>query len=40
LFNVAGHLELAIYKSNPNTVGSASSLYGLDYRDLITIQFE
>jgi S-adenosylmethionine hydrolase len=40
LFNAAGHLELAVYKSNPNTVGSASSLFGLDYRDLINIQFE
>ena len=40
LFNTSGHLELAIYKSNPNTVGSASSLFGLDYRDLINIQFE
>lgn len=40
LFNTAGHLELAVYKSNPNTVGSASSLFGLDYRDLISIKFE
>ena len=40
LFNASGHLELAIYKSNPNTVGSASSLFGLEYRDLISIQFE
>ena len=40
LFNTSGHLELAIYKSNPHTVGSASSLFGLDYRDLIIIQFE
>ena len=40
LFNAAGHLELAVYKSNPNTVGSASSLFGLHYRDLINIQFE
>tara|TARA_Y100000385_G_scaffold221345_1_gene231043 strand:- start:2884 stop:3705 length:822 start_codon:yes stop_codon:yes gene_type:complete len=40
LFNTSGHLELAIYKSNPHTVGSASSLFGLDYRDLINIQFE
>mgnify|MGYP001166259005 FL=1 len=40
LFNTSGHLELAIYKSNPNTVGSASSLFGLDYRDLINIKFE
>jgi len=40
LFNAADHLELAVYKSNPNTVGSASSLFGLHYRDLINIQFE
>tara|TARA_B110000014_G_C20029799_1_gene534717 strand:+ start:33 stop:863 length:831 start_codon:yes stop_codon:yes gene_type:complete len=40
LFNSAGHLELAIYKSNPETVGSASSLFGLNYRDPITIFFE
>ena len=40
LFNSAGHLELAIYKSNPETVGSASSLFRLNYRDQITIFFE
>ena len=40
LFNSAGHLELAVYKSNPLTVGSASSLFGLDYRDPITIKFD
>jgi len=39
LFNTAGHLELAIYKSNPSTVGSASSLFGLNYRDAVTILF-
>ena len=39
LFNSAGHLELAVYKSNPFTVGSASSLFGLNYRDPITIEF-
>lgn len=39
LFNTAGHLELAIYKSNPSTVGSASSLFGLSYRDYVTILF-
>ena len=39
LFNTAGQLELAIYKSNPLTVGSAHSLFGLDYRDPITIEF-
>ena len=40
LFNSAGHLELAVYKSNPLTVGSASSLFGLNYRDPITIEFD
>ena len=40
LFNTAGHLELAIYKSNPLTVGSAHSLFGLDYRDTVTVAFQ
>ena len=40
IFNTAGYLELAIYKSNPSTVGSASSLFGLDYRDSVTIIFD
>ena len=40
LFNAAGHLELAVYKSNPLTVGSAGSLFGLGYRDLVTVQFD
>ena len=39
LFNTADYLELAIYKSNPLTVGSAHSLFGLDYRDPVTIEF-
>lgn len=39
LFNSAGYLELAIYKSNPNTSGGASSLFGLSYRDAVTITF-
>ncbi|EDP95758.1 SAM-dependent chlorinase/fluorinase [Kordia algicida OT-1] len=39
LFNSADFLELAIYKSNPQTVGSASSLFGLRFRDTITINF-
>ena len=39
LFNTAGHLELAVYKSNPLTVGSAHTLFGLGYRDPITIEF-
>ncbi len=39
LFNSSGYLELAIYKSNLNTVGGASTLLGLDYRDTIVIDF-
>jgi len=40
LFNSSGYLELAIYKSNPSTVGSASTLFGLDYRDAVSVYFE
>ena len=40
LFNAAGHLELAVYKSNPLTVGGAGSLFGLGYRDPVTVQFD
>lgn len=39
LWNSAGHLELAIYKSNPLKVGSANSLFGLDFRTPITVEF-
>ncbi|MEP3209556.1 MAG: SAM-dependent chlorinase/fluorinase [Maribacter sp.] len=39
LFNSSEYIELAIYKSDLNTVGAASSLLGLDYRDTITINF-
>ncbi len=39
LFNSANYIELAIYKSDLNTVGGASTLLGLDYRDTITISF-
>jgi hypothetical protein len=40
LFNSSGYLELAIYKSDLNTVGGASTLLGLDYRDTVTINFK
>ena len=40
IFNSAGYIELAIYKSNPSTVGSASSLFGLELRDTITVKFD
>ncbi|MEM9142179.1 MAG: SAM-dependent chlorinase/fluorinase [Bacteroidota bacterium] len=39
LINSSGYLELAVYKSNPTTVGGASTLLGLDYRDRISITF-
>lgn len=39
LFNSSDYIELAIYKSDLNTVGGASTLLGLDYRDTITITF-
>ena len=39
LFNTAGFVELAIYKSDLNSVGGASTLLGLNYRDTITINF-
>ncbi|MEB8330713.1 SAM-dependent chlorinase/fluorinase [Flavobacteriaceae bacterium KMM 6897] len=39
LFNSSDYIELAIYKSDLNTVGGASTLLGLDYRDTITINF-
>ena len=39
LFNSSGYIELAIYKSNLNTVGGAATLLGLDYRDTVLINF-
>ncbi|MGY6648916.1 SAM hydrolase/SAM-dependent halogenase family protein [Wenyingzhuangia sp. IMCC45574] len=40
LFNSSNFLEIAIYKSNPKTVGAASTLLGLNYREPITIEFK
>ncbi|WP_298368678.1 SAM-dependent chlorinase/fluorinase [uncultured Lutibacter sp.] len=39
LFNSANYLEIAMYRSNLNTVGGASSLLGLNYRDVLTVKF-
>lgn len=39
LFNSAGYLEISIYRSSINTVGGASTLLGLEYRDKVTIDF-
>lgn len=40
IFNSAGYIELAIYKSNLSTIGGASTLFGLELRDTITINFD
>lgn len=40
LWNSSQYLELAIYKSNPKTVGSAATLFGLEYWDTVTVNFE
>ncbi|MFZ3565038.1 SAM hydrolase/SAM-dependent halogenase family protein [Tenacibaculum finnmarkense] len=40
IFNSSGFLEIAIYRSNLNTVGGASTLLGLGYRDSITVEFD
>ena len=40
LFNSLGLLELAIYKSNPQHTGGASSLFGLQYLDVVSVHFE
>ncbi len=39
IFNSANYLEIAMYRSNSNTVGSASSLLGLNYRDVLIVKF-
>ncbi len=39
VFNSAGYLEIAVYKSDCNTVGSATSLMGLKLRDTVTVNF-
>ena len=39
VFNSSGYLEIAIYRSNSSTVGSASTLMGLKMMDTITVRF-
>lgn len=39
IFNTTGFLEIAVYRSDLNNVGGASTLLGLGYRDTITIDF-
>lgn len=40
IFNEAGFLEIAIYRSNPLTVGTAKTLLGLKFRDVINVVFK
>ena len=40
VFNSSGYLEIAVYKSDNATVGSATSLMGLKIRDTVTVNFE
>ncbi|WP_264846118.1 SAM hydrolase/SAM-dependent halogenase family protein [Capnocytophaga catalasegens] len=39
IFNQLQHLELAIYRGNPLTIGAASTLFGIEYRSPVSIQF-
>lgn len=40
IFNEAGNLEIALYRSDPKNHGGAATLLGLQYRSAITIQFK
>jgi len=40
LWNSSNYLELSIYKSNPLTIGGASTLFGLNFLDTVTVNFE
>lgn len=40
MFNEAGFLEIAIYRSNPGTVGTARTLLGLKFRDVVNVVFK
>ncbi len=40
VFNSSQYLEIAIYKSNSHSVGSASTLMGLRMRDTVTVNFD
>jgi len=40
VFNSSNYLEIAVYKSDNATVGSATTLMGLKIRDTVTVNFE
>lgn len=39
LFNSLDLLEIAVYKGNPRSGGTASSLFGIEYESTISVQF-
>jgi S-adenosylmethionine hydrolase len=39
LFNKDNFLEIALYRSNKDTVGGASNMLGLKYRDSVSVKF-
>ena len=39
VFNSGGFLEISVFKSNPSTVGSASTLLGLGVMDAVSVSF-
>ncbi|MBT8253028.1 MAG: SAM-dependent chlorinase/fluorinase, partial [Bacteroidia bacterium] len=39
VFNSSNYLEIAVYKGNPENVGSASTLMGLKLYDTVTVNF-
>ncbi|MEL0653294.1 SAM-dependent chlorinase/fluorinase [Algibacter sp. TI.3.09] len=39
VFNSGGFLEISVFKSNPSTVGSASTLLGLGIMDAVSVNF-
>jgi hypothetical protein len=40
IFNEGNYLELGMFRSNPKSSGGASSLFGLNYRDTVEINFK
>jgi S-adenosylmethionine hydrolase len=39
IFNSGNYLEIAMYRSNLNTVGGATSLLGINFRAMISVKF-
>jgi len=39
IFNELGYLQFSLYRANPLTTGSPRTMLGLDYRDVVTVEF-